>query len=110
MRKNSISNFWSRVKQVGNVCECWHWTGHTCHGYGYVRMYGKRFRAHRLAYIETFGQPPSDLVLDHVCGVRSCCNPWHLEAVTQQQNVLRGNSPDTHRARWAKWKADRIGA
>ena len=33
---------------------------------------------------------PEGLVIDHKCRNRLCCNPDHLEAVTQAVNVQRG--------------------
>jgi hypothetical protein len=33
------------------------------------------------------------LVIDHLCSVRRCCNPDHLEAVTNAENTRRGESP-----------------
>lgn len=29
-------------------------------------------------------------VLDHLCRVRSCCNPAHLEPVSHAENTKRG--------------------
>lgn len=38
------------------------------------------------------GPIPAGLVLDHLCRVRRCCNPAHLEPVTQRENLMRGAS------------------
>lgn len=46
-------------------------------------------RMHRLVYQRLHGQVPDGMVLDHLCGNRACCNPAHLEAVTQAVNVRR---------------------
>ena len=46
--------------------------------------------AHRARWEEA-GNPRATL-LDHLCRNRWCCNPAHLEAVTQAENVRRGNS------------------
>lgn len=55
-------------------------------------------RMHRRAYEARYGQVPEGKVLDHLCGNRACCNPAHLEAVTQAVNVRRSRraqlSPD----------------
>lgn len=52
-------------------------------------------KLHRLAYLHRVGPIPDGLVLDHVrargCRSRACCNTAHLEAVTQRENVLRGD-------------------
>lgn len=47
-------------------------------------------RAHRYAYEQVRGPIPPGLQLDHLCRVRSCVNPDHLEPVTNHENVLRG--------------------
>ena len=54
------------------------------------------------AYTWCRGPIPEGLQIDHLCRVHRCVNPWHLEAVTQQVNLLRGggmsvrNSQKTH--------------
>jgi hypothetical protein len=50
----------------------------------------KNVAAHRFAYELMVGPIPEDLELDHLCGVRECVNPRHLEAVTHLVNVRRG--------------------
>lgn len=62
---------------------------------GYVRLNlrGESFSGHRLMYELFVGPVPPDKVLDHLCRNRWCCNPQHLEVVTQQENVLRGDGP-----------------
>lgn len=53
---------------------------------------GINYYVHRLTYA-AFREPiPDGLVIDHLCKVKNCCNPWHLEAVTQRENVLRGDT------------------
>jgi hypothetical protein len=62
-------------------------------GYGLVRYGGKRTVAHRVIYIILGGHIPQDYTLDHLCRVRCCVNPAHLEPVTFAENVLRGMGP-----------------
>lgn len=72
---------------------CWLWTGAVdrC-GYGVVRDFvtGKAPKAHRISYMHFRGPIPAGLQLDHLCRVRCCVNPSHLEAVTLQENLRRG--------------------
>lgn len=75
---------------------CWLWDRKlTVYGYGVVERSraGKRVRrdmAHRVSY-EAFVWPiPAGLDIDHLCRVRHCVNPTHLEVVTRQVNLLRG--------------------
>lgn len=67
---------------------CWLWKGATACGYGYFR----HRPAHRFAYELYRGPIPEGLQLDHLCRVRSCVNPSHLEAVTQGVNLHRGET------------------
>lgn len=78
---------------------CWLWTGYiTEGGYGRfgVAVDGSRQRhgweikrAHRVVYELYRGQIPNGLDLDHLCRVRSCVNPDHLEPVTRSANLRR---------------------
>jgi hypothetical protein len=79
---------------------CWLWTGFSrSGGYGDLHHLGRIQRAHRLSYEAFVGPIPGDLTLDHLCRVRRCVNPEHLEPVTGRENTLRGES---FAARYAK--------
>ena len=72
---------------------CWLWTGAAQrNGYGRFGMDGRTQFAHRVAYELHIGPIPKGLHLDHLCRVRGCVNPAHLEAVTQRENTLRGDA------------------
>lgn len=65
----------------------------TWNGYGLERSgEGPMRYAHRLAYERAHGPIPGPLKIDHLCRVHECVNPEHLEAVTQAENVRRGNA------------------
>ena len=80
---------------------CWLYTGRVLrHGYGQIevrqgvgRSSRKRVSAHRLSYETFVGPIPEGLTLDHLCRVRHCINPAHLEPVTRRENTLRGVGP-----------------
>ena len=58
--------------------------------YGITRRAESDWMAvHRFVYEKYKGPIPDGLQLDHLCRVRSCVNPDHLEPVTNQINVCR---------------------
>lgn len=54
---------------------------------------------HRIAYEAVVGPIPERLTIDHLCRVRACAEPAHLEAVTLRENILRGTSISARNAR-----------
>lgn len=93
----------------GLAAPCWHWTGSINRG-GYgrisVKLDGGIWRpqsAHRVAYQIFIAPIPVGLELDHLCRVRNCCNPWHLDPVTKTVNVRRGLAHVTS----GQWLRDR---
>lgn len=94
---NPIERFMAKVDKQSGRDACWLWTGgfFADGGYGQFR-YGKETRAHRVAYVIFVGPIPAGLVIDHLCGVKACVRPSHLEAVTQGENVRRASARKTH--------------
>lgn len=91
-------NFWESLTPDG---DCLIWThAKDGGGYGKVSVGARLVKAHRYAYELAKGPIPEGLDIDHLCRVRACCNPDHLEAVTRQVNVLRGAGPSAQQARW----------
>lgn len=77
---------------------CWLWPGaKRADGYGMIAAkchtggvdhYGWRATStHRLMWHLTNGPIPAGMVIDHLCSVRACCNPAHLQVITQAENV-----------------------
>ena len=73
---------------------CWLWMGYiTPQGYGRSsEAGGKSDFAHRIAYRALRGPIPAGLHLDHLCRVRCCINPAHLEPVTPAETIRRGET------------------
>lgn len=71
--------------------ECWLWPGAISNiGYGRITSDpGGETYVHRVVYREIVGQIPTGHEVDHLCRVRACCNPDHLEAVTRKENARR---------------------
>ena len=72
---------------------CWLWTGSIQGGkgagYGRLNIDYKRKLAHRVSYEHLVEPIPEGLQLDHLCRVRNCVNPDHLEPVTPSENIRR---------------------
>lgn len=89
--------FWSHVDKTDG---CWLWTASKSKG-----GYGKTMRlhpdgsvyAHRVAYELLVGLVPKNMHLDHLCRVRHCVNPAHLEPVTPGENARRGETGKRNR-------------
>jgi len=75
----------------GYATSCWVWQhGKTPEGYGRKHTGGRTVYAHRYYYERVNGPIPDGLEIDHLCRVRECVNPGHLEAVTTTENIRRG--------------------
>lgn len=94
--------WWNKVElgETPSCCPslgpCWLWTGAMAgpgEKYGYLRVAGKTVKAARFGYAAVVGPIGDDLHLDHLCRVRACVNPAHLEPVTVSENCRRGISP-----------------
>lgn len=83
----NVQRFWSKVYKTDG---CWLWLGYVQpNGYAQFRVGKKRQYVHRVAYELVKGSIPDGLQIDHLCAVRKCVNPDHLEAVTPLVNNLR---------------------
>ncbi len=91
-------SFWERLV-VNDATGCWEWIGgQNGKGYGmFSKGYGSRL-IHRLTYEELVGPIPDGFVIDHLCKVRHCGNPSHLEPVTPAENARRGEHPSAARS------------
>jgi hypothetical protein len=73
--------------------DCWLWTGAIDNGgYANFRHDGRSQKAHRVLWELLNGPVPEGLELDHLCSVRHCVNPDHLEPVTHVENIRRGHA------------------
>lgn len=93
VRGPAIERFVNKV-QFTDSCWCWIGAKNKVSRYGIFRD-TKAVSAHRWAYQYFRGEIPAGLTLDHLCRVRQCVNPDHLEPVTQRENLLRGQNLKT---------------
>lgn len=70
---------------------CWLWTGATDqHGYGHMATGpGVTARVHRVVYELLIGPISPGLEPDHLCRIKGCARPDHLDLVTHKVNVQR---------------------
>lgn len=85
--------FWARVNRDGplpsfrpDLGPCWISDRAGCKGYSYFSVKCKRMLAHHFLV----GKPSKGLEWDHLCRVRACVRPSHLELVTTRENGRRG--------------------
>lgn len=99
LRKSAEERFWANVVKTET---CWLWRGNLSHegsGYGRFKDQGYKWYAHRWAYVHLVGPIQDDLQIDHLCRVKRCVNPQHMEPVTPRVNTMRGFSPSAINAR-----------
>ena len=92
-----IARFWSKV-EVRRSSICWEWRAakHE-HGYGIFRSPtgAGTVRAHRVAWaLANAAEVDAATTINHTCDNPGCCNPGHLYAGTQAENIA-----DMHRRR-----------
>lgn len=87
----AAERFWAKIDLSG---DCWLWRASLDRdGYGrFALAHSTIVRAHRYAYELLVGPIPEGLTIDHLCRVRHCVNPAHLEPVTGRENTLRGDT------------------
>lgn len=100
----TIASFLAKVEKGVTEGDCWIWLGGSGgHKYSWFSAgFGDGELAHRFSFRAFKGSIPENYTIDHLCRNRSCTNPRHLEAVTHQENLLRGvgiaaiNAKKTH--------------
>lgn len=81
--------FFSKVAPA-SADECWLWTARLDeYGYGVFTVNSRPRRAHRIAWTILRGYLPDELTIDHLCRVRNCVNPYHMDPVTSRVNTMR---------------------
>lgn len=86
-----VSNLPKRFRKfINDTGGCWLWTGRlVTNGYARVYVDGRTIAAHKHIWTLFNGAWPENMVGDHLCGVRHCVNPEHIEPTTQSENIRR---------------------
>jgi hypothetical protein len=78
------------LKKTDRSGDCWLWTGYLDRdGYAIITVAERVMRAHRVSYATFVGEIGEGMEIDHLCRVRHCVRPEHLEPVSHRENVLR---------------------
>lgn len=98
MDSNQLDRFESKYTPEPNT-GCWLWTGLLKRD-GYARFDSHR-TAHRMSFLHWNGQIPEGKEIDHICRMRCCVNPAHLQAITHRENIAKSrgwefNTKKTH--------------
>src|SRR5215831_5464417 len=88
------SDFLRLIDKLVQLEGHWLWRGYAAEAHGYpVFEWGGRdgmvTQVHRLSYLLFRGPIPDGYHIDHLCKVRGCWRPDHLEAVTPGENARR---------------------
>lgn len=87
IRDDPERRFWTYVDKTDS---CWLWTGAlTYDGYGIFGVGSQRTGPHRWVLMFAGVEIPEGMQVDHLCRVRNCVNPDHLEVVTVEENWRR---------------------
>ncbi|MFJ2961202.1 HNH endonuclease signature motif containing protein [Streptomyces collinus] len=90
-----LDRLWSGFTQDENGCWIWNLRRYPT-GYGRFFLGAQATYTHRIMHMIFTGPIAAGMHTDHLCRVRECCNPEHLEIVTPRENILR--SPITQAA------------
>lgn len=89
--KVNHEKFLSKIS-IDPISGCWNWIGAISKGgYGLMMVRPRTLRAHRISYDIFIGLTNLDLVIDHVCRNKKCCNPIHLREVSATTNCMENS-------------------
>jgi hypothetical protein len=78
------------VEDCGYETACWMWQGPTSQGYARVGIDGSRKLVHRLEWEKRHGAVPDGMQLHHLCEIKRCVNPDHLQLMTAAEHTRIG--------------------
>lgn len=86
-RKNKPVDVFKNIDMTGGDDACWPWKLELQKERPYFRLNGKKELAYRLVYTLMYGAIPDGQVVRHKCDNSACCNPYHLELGSHQENM-----------------------
>lgn len=101
VNRKLLTRFFSKIKIDPAVAfkgvPCWLWTAYiTPDGYGKIQMQGSCRPAHRMAFGMFVHEIPSGNDADHLCRVRNCVNPVHVQDIPSVAHRVLGHARRTH--------------
>jgi len=86
--KDMDEMFFQQVDKTSSLKGCWLWTGFI-HPTGYVYFWykGSCVKGHRYVYELYEGPIPNGYDVHHICEVKICVNPSHLEALPRKEHA-----------------------
>lgn len=77
---------------IDPITGCWNWNGAVSNnGYAQTVRHRKKVGAHRVAFMERFGEIPPRFHVHHQCENRKCVNPEHMEAISPSDHAKLTN-------------------
>lgn len=86
-RVDAFHKSYEKITESG----CWIWMKCERNGYGVLSINDRLRYAHRFSYELHKDAIPNGMTIDHLCFVRTCVNPEHLEVVSVSENIRRSN-------------------
>ena len=74
---------------------CWLWIGGLKPD-GYAR-FNTRKTGHQMSFEHWIGKVPEGKEIDHICNMRCCVNPKHLQAITHKENIAKSGAWEFNR-------------
>lgn len=90
--KKDMTRAWAKLEVTPTGCLLWRGAVNNS-GYANFFLAGKVIALHRMMWVwANQKEIPQGLDLDHLCRVRNCVAPNHLEPVSRKENVVRGDN------------------
>ncbi|MFT3854166.1 MAG: HNH endonuclease [Ilumatobacteraceae bacterium] len=92
-----LERFWSKVRMRDDH---WYWTGElNKKGYGkFMLRKGRMIAAHRFVLLSVGVDIPLTSDVHHLCGVKCCVDPRHLEVIDHAEHARLHQEADTNPA------------